>query len=157
MGYQDLAGASKQKPFSETETGTDLFLQVPFKDIVISDKKYLVKANLKASAKPDLIQEMKNESLGSGSVALGEYVKNMKHARVLDDGTVCWIEICFCPTPLNEEIPYWEKYFENISIENAQHPKHCQDSNGEMRRACFECSCTEDLEEEMLGWGKPFI
>ncbi len=119
--------------------------------------KYLVKAKIKEPSKQDLLQEIADETLGHGSVAFGEYVKNMKQARVLDDGTVCWIEICFCPTPLNEEKAYWEKFFEIISIEKAQNPKYCQDSNGEQKRACFECSCTEKLEREMAGWGEPFI
>jgi hypothetical protein len=119
--------------------------------------KYLVKAKPKESKRSELFEAIKNGTLGTGSVAFGEYVKNMTQARVLDDGTVCWIEICFCPTPLNEEMPYWEQYFDNIEIENAQDPKYCQDSNGELKRACFECSCTEDLEKKMLSWGKPFL
>jgi hypothetical protein len=119
--------------------------------------KYLVKAKVKESRKSELLEEIKNGTLGKGSVAFGEYVKNMQHARILEDGTVCWIEICFCSTPLNEEKPYWEKYFENIKIENAQDPQYCQDSNGESKRACFDCSCTQELEEKMLTWGKPFI
>jgi hypothetical protein len=119
--------------------------------------KYLVKAKVKELARPELLQEIKEGTLGTGSVAFGEYVKNMEQARVLDDGTVCWIEICFCPTPLKEEKQYWEKYFENITIVNAQNPKYCQDASGEQKRACFECSCTEELEEKMLSWGKPFI
>jgi len=119
--------------------------------------KYLVKAKLKESKQEALMQAISNGSLGTGSVAFGEYVKNMKQARLLDDGTVCWIEVCFCPAPLNDERPYWEAYFDDISIENAQDPKYCQDANGEAKRACFDCSCTEALEEEMLRWGTPFI
>lgn len=119
--------------------------------------KYIVKAKLKEGKASELFEEIRRGTLGSGSVAFGEYVNNMNQARSLDDGTVCWIEICFCQTPLNEETPYWEKYFENITVENAQNPKYCQDSNGDLKRACFECSCTEELEEKMLSWGKPFI
>jgi hypothetical protein len=119
--------------------------------------KYLVKAKVKEQERENLLKEIEDETLGKGSVAFGEYMKNMNQARVLDDGTVAWIEICFCPTPLNEEKSYWEKYFEIITIEKAQNQKYCQDSNGDQKRACFECSCTEELEEEMLGWGKPFI
>jgi hypothetical protein len=121
------------------------------------DMKYLVKGKVKEQEREKLLQEIEEKTLGKGSVAFGEYLKNMNQARVLDDGTVAWIEICFCPKPLNEEKPYWEKYFENITIENAQNPKYCQDSTGDQKRACFECSCTEELEEEMLCWGKPFI
>lgn len=119
--------------------------------------KYLVKVKLKESKASELFEEIRRGTLGTGSVAFGEYIKNMNHARMLDDGTVCWIEIRFCSIPLNEERPYWEKYFENITVENTQDPKYCQDSNGELKRACFGCSCTEELEEKMLNWGTPFI
>ncbi len=119
--------------------------------------KYLVKAKVKESVRSELLQEIEDETLGFGSVAFGEYMKNMRQARLLDDGTVCWIEICFCSIPLDEEKPYWEKYFENIIIEDAQNPKNCQDANGKQKRACFECSCTKKLEETMLSWGKSFI
>lgn len=121
------------------------------------DMKYLVKAKLRESSKPELLQVIADGTLGAGSVAFGEYVKNMQQARVLDDGTVCWLEMCFCRSPLDEEMPYWEKYFTDIQIESARDPKGCKDANGEQRMACYECSCTDALEEEMLSWGKPFI
>ncbi len=69
--------------------------------------KYLVKAKPIESKKKNL-GKISYGSLGRGSVAFGEYVKNMKHARVLEDGSICWIETCFCKTPLNEEMPYWQ-------------------------------------------------
>ena len=119
--------------------------------------KYLVKAKLKEASRQGLLQAIEDETLGTGSVAFGEYIKNMKQARVLDDGTVCWVEICFCPTPLNEERSYWEEYFDIIAIENVQNPKLCKDSNGSQKRGCFECSCTDKLEREMESWGKPFV
>ncbi|MBV8173169.1 MAG: hypothetical protein JO151_01230 [Verrucomicrobia bacterium] len=43
----------------------------------------------------------------------------MEHARLDDDGTVSWVEVCFCPTPLAEERRYWEEYFELLSIKVA--------------------------------------
>lgn len=119
--------------------------------------KYLVRGKLIESRKSVLLEEVKSGTLGTGSVAFGEYVKNMRNSRLLDDGTVCWVEICFCATPLNEEMPYWEKYFKDIKIENAQDPKYCQDANGDLKRACFDCSCTDDLEDQMQNWGRPFI
>lgn len=119
--------------------------------------KYLVKAKLKKNKESELLAEIRNNTLGAGSVAFGEYVKNMNQARVLEDGTVCWIEVCFCRTPLNEEKPCWEEYFENITVENARDPKFCQDANGELEWACLNCSCTKELEDKMLRWGKPFI
>ena len=119
--------------------------------------KYLIKAKLKQSKRTELMNDIDNGVLGDGSVAFGEYEKNMRQARLLDDGTVCWVQICFCSTPLNEETPYWEKYFEIISVENAHDPKHCHDSNGDIVRGCFDCFCTQKLEDEMRSWGTPFI
>ena len=119
--------------------------------------KYLVKANLKPSVKSELLAKIEQGSLGLGSVAFGEYVKNMRSARLLDDGTVCWIEVCFCAAPLAEEMPYWQEFFDNISVQNAQDPKYCLDSNGDDERACLQCSCTQELEEQMSGWGRPFL
>lgn len=119
--------------------------------------KYLIKAKLIPENRSALFEEIKNETLGTGSVAFGEYVKNMHQARELEDGTVCWVEVCFCATPLNEERQYWEKYFNQIVIENALDPRECRDANGDEHHACLECSCTQELDDEMLNWGKPFI
>ena len=117
--------------------------------------RYLIKAKIKQKNK--LMEAIKNETIGQGSVAFGEYLKNMKEARELDDGTICWIEVCFCDIPLDEELPYWEEYFEDIVIENAHDPKNCRDFNGKEKRACFDCKCTKKLEKEMLSWGKAFL
>lgn len=119
--------------------------------------KYLIKAKPRPDKKADLLSAIHDETLGTGSVAFGEYVKNMHQARELDNGTVCWVEVCFCQQPLNEEMPYWEEYFTAIEIEEATAPEDCMDHNGADKRACFGCDCTKELEEEMLGWGKVFI
>lgn len=119
--------------------------------------KYLVQATLKEDMASELFEEVRKGTLGTGSVAFGEYVRNMKQARVLDDGRVCWVEVCFCATPLNEERRYWEKYFDNITVEAAHTPQKCMDSNGSLNRACFACSCTEALERSLSNKGRPLI
>ena len=58
-------------------------------------------------------------SLGHGSVAGGEYLRNMMAARLAEDDTVSWVEICFCNEPLAEERPYWAEYFELLEIKDA--------------------------------------
>jgi hypothetical protein len=70
--------------------------------------RYLVQANVKAACKENLLKAIQNETLGQGSVAEGEYLRNMRDARVGDDGEVRWVEVCYCPTPLQEERSYWE-------------------------------------------------
>jgi len=119
--------------------------------------RYLVKAKVRDGKAGELHERINTETLGSGSVAFGEYVKNMHRARRTEDGTVCWVEVCFCAVPLQEERPYWEHYFENIRTENAHDPKNCQDENGKCSRACLDCRCTARLEKEMEGWGTPFF
>jgi hypothetical protein len=36
----------------------------------------------------------------------------MTAARLYDEGTARWVEICFCPSPLQQERTYWEEYME---------------------------------------------
>ena len=47
----------------------------------------------------------------------------MQQARVGDDGMAHWVETCFCATPLAEERPYWEEYFELLSVKDAHNRK----------------------------------
>jgi len=92
--------------------------------------RYLVKAKLKQGKRRDLLMAIDRKELGRGSIAGGEYLHDMTHARQLADNTVCWVEACFCPTPLEEERPYWEEYFELLRIKNAHNRQRCQDLNG---------------------------
>jgi len=95
--------------------------------------------------------------LGKGSVAGDEYLRDMQNARVLEDGTTRWVEICFCSTPLQEERSYWEEYFELTRIQDAHDRRRCRDKNGSEPWACMECDCTERLEQKLAGTGKSFL
>ena len=119
--------------------------------------RYFVKARLKPNKRDALLDAIKNKTLGFGSVAGGEYLRDMAHARQLEDGTVCWVEVCYCPTPLEEERPYWEAYFELLKIKDAHARSRCKDETGEQYWACSSCDCTQRLEEKMEGWGDLFI
>jgi len=68
--------------------------------------RYLVRARVKSGREADLLHAIENETLGQGSVAEGEYLRNMNEARLCTDQTVRWVEVCYCPTPLQEERPY---------------------------------------------------
>jgi hypothetical protein len=63
--------------------------------------RYLVKARLKAGRAQALLKAIQNATLGRGSVAGDEYLRDMQNARMLEDGTTRWVEICFCSTPLH--------------------------------------------------------
>jgi hypothetical protein len=119
--------------------------------------RYLVKARLKPGRELALACAVDERTLGQGSVAGGEYLWDMEHARLGKDGTVSWIEVCFCPTPLAEERPYWEEYFELLSVKDAHARKNCRDLNGQEPWACCECDCTKRLEQRLAQTGDPFV
>ena len=68
-----------------------------------------------------------------------------------------WVEVCYCPTPLQEERPYWEEYFELVKVQEAHDRRRCRDENGSEPWACGDCDCTARLEEKLKNTGKPFL
>jgi hypothetical protein len=119
--------------------------------------RYLVTARVKPGKEADLLRAIEDGTLGTGSVAGDEYVRNMRDARLFDDGKAKWVEICFCDVPLAEERPYWEEYFDLVRVQDAHSRKKCRDLNGEEPWACCECDCTERLEAKLAREGAPFI
>lgn len=119
--------------------------------------RYLVTARVKPGKEAALLRAIEDGTLGVGSVAGDEYLRNMQEARLCDDGHAKWIEVCFCATPLAEERPYWEEYFEFASIKDAHHRQRCRDENGSEPWACCECDCTERLEAWLNGRGRSFL
>ncbi len=119
--------------------------------------RYLVKARVKKGSEKALAKAIDDKTLGQGSIAGDEYVYDMEQARVSEDGTAHWVETCFCPTPLQEERPYWEEYFELLSVKDAHNRKNCRDWNGSEPWACTNCDCTRRLEERLRNTGKGFL
>jgi hypothetical protein len=119
--------------------------------------RYLVKARVKPGQSKPLAEAIKSGELGRGSVAGGEYLRNMRQARVDEGGVAQWVEACFCATPLDEERPYWEKYFELLSIKDAHARRSCEHENGSRPWACRTCDCTARLEARLKESGKPFL
>jgi hypothetical protein len=119
--------------------------------------RYLVRARVKPGRESDLLEAIERETLGQGSVAEGEYLRNMQDARVCADETVRWVEVCYCPTPLQEEQPYWEQYFELTRVQDAHDRRECRDANGTEPWACGECDCTARLGEKLKRNGVPFL
>lgn len=118
--------------------------------------RYLVTAQVKAGHRTALQRAIRDRSLGAGSVAGDEYLRDMAHARELPDGRVKWVETCFCSTPLAEERAYWEEYFELLAVKDAHARSRCRDANGTEPWACCECDCTERLERWLSRQGRPF-
>jgi hypothetical protein len=119
--------------------------------------RYLVTARVKSGKEQQLLRAIESGRLGRGSVAGGEYLRNMTSARLRDDGSVRWVEVCFCDVPLDEERPYWEEYFELIRVQDAHRRDQCRDLTGAEPWACGECDCTAKLERHLEGVGRPFL
>jgi hypothetical protein len=119
--------------------------------------RYLVTARVKPGKSADLETAIDEATLGAGSIAGDEYVRNMNSARSLGDGRVQWVEVCFCPTPLLEEREYWEEYFELEKVQDAHARSRCRDLNGQESWACCDCDCTARLEARLATKGRPFL
>jgi len=118
--------------------------------------RYLVTARLKENQAEPLSRAVEDGTLGQGSVAGDEYLRNMDAARVLADGRVQWVEVCFCPTPLAEEREYWEEYFTLEKVQDAHTRSRCRDLNGTEPWACVDCDCSARLEARLATKGRAF-
>jgi hypothetical protein len=119
--------------------------------------RYLVRARVKPGQERALLRAVDDGTLGSGSIAGDEYLHNMQQARRAADGTARWVEVCFCDTPLAEERPYWEKYFDLVEVKDAHARRNCRHENGAEFWACSDCDCTRALEEKLQSEGRPFL
>jgi hypothetical protein len=118
--------------------------------------RYLVTARVRPERTAALERAIDEGTLGRGSVAGGEYLRNMAEARVHDDGRVQWVEVCYCPSPLLEERAYWEEYFVLEKVQDAHARSRCRDLNDEEPWACSTCTCTRRLEARLADRGQPF-
>ena len=119
--------------------------------------RYLVKAKVKPGRDGLLLRAIEEKTLGRGSIAGDEYLYNMEQARLDESGTASWVETCFCDPPLDEERPYWEEYFELLSVKDAHSRKNCRHENGTEPWACGDCDCTVRLEEKLRTQGVLFL
>jgi hypothetical protein len=119
--------------------------------------RYLVRARVKPGLERALLEAIDRGTLGEGSVAEGEYLRNMSDARLASDDTARWVEVCYCPTPLREERPYWEQYFDLVKVQDAHDRHKCRDQNGSEPWACGDCDCTARLEKKLKDTGRSFL
>ena len=119
--------------------------------------RYLVTARVKPGHEAALKGAVDKGTLGRGSVAGGEYLRNMEGARTDDQGRVQWVEVCYCVTPLAEEREYWEEYFDLKNVQDAHARSRCRDLSGEEPWACGDCDCSARLEQRLASRGHAFL
>jgi hypothetical protein len=118
--------------------------------------RYLVTATVKPGQTEALAQAIEKETLGRGSIAGDEYLRNMDEARELEDGRVQWVEVCYCATPLAEEREYWEEFFTLVKVQDAHARSRCRDLNGTEPWSCGDCDCSAKLEARLATRGRRF-
>jgi hypothetical protein len=119
--------------------------------------RYLVQAKVRPGRQAALLHAITEQTLGRGSIAGDEYLHNMKEARLNQNHVATWVETCFCDPPLAEERPYWEEYFELLSVKDAHSRRNCRHENGTEPWACCDCDCTRRLEEKLEKVGESFL
>ena len=119
--------------------------------------RYLVTARVKPGQDTALLDAIDAETLGEGSIAGDEYLRNMSNARTDDSGRVKWVEVCYCPTPLAEEREYWEEFFDLEKVQDAHARSRCRDASGQEYWACGDCDCSARLEARLGGRGESFL
>jgi hypothetical protein len=119
--------------------------------------RYLVTAHIKGGKDLALRRAIDDETLGLGSVAGDEYLRNMAEAREYEDGRVQWVEVCYCPTPLAEEREYWTEFFHLDKVQDAHARSRCRDQNGTEPWACGDCDCSVRLEARLASRGRSFL
>src|SRR3954464_770117 len=119
--------------------------------------RYLVTARVKPGQEAALRNAIDDGTLGEGSVAGDEYLRNMESARADDSGRVKWVEVCYCATPLAEEREYWQEYFELEKVQDAHARSRCRDASGQEYWACGDCDCSARLEARLASRGEPFL
>lgn len=119
--------------------------------------RYLVKARIKPGREQALLEAVRTGVLGRGSIAGDEYEHDMRQARLATDGTARWVEVCFCATPLEEERPYWEEYFDLLEVKDAHARRNCRHENGTELWACCDCDCTLALEQKLTSQDRPLL
>ena len=119
--------------------------------------RYLVTARVREGQSDALRQAIDDRALGRGSVAGGEYLRNMADARQHENGRVQWVEVCYCPTPLEEEREYWNEYFDLEKVQDAHARSRCRDENGTEPWSCSDCDCSARLEARLATKGRPFL
>lgn len=119
--------------------------------------RYLVTARVKSGKDAALRDAIDEGTLGEGSIAGDEYLRNMENARTDESGRIKWVEVCYCPTPLAEEREYWEEYFDLEKVQDAHARSRCRDLSGQEYWACGDCDCSQKLEARLASRGESFL
>jgi len=82
---------------------------------------YVVTARFKPEIAADFYGKLTDGTIQSQKPDGKEIVASMRRAKISQDGTVRWSEVCYCPTPLqHERETVYDHFFEDIQTEEVE-------------------------------------
>ena len=118
--------------------------------------KYLVRARLKKGAE-GRVREVIDRGVvpGAPSYVADHLADCFAEAQRQEDGSVLWIETCYCERyfgeALAEEKRYIERYFELGKVKKVVAAKKCGDMNGTQPYECDGCDCDLPVRRRLTG------
>ena len=118
--------------------------------------KYLVRARIKEGAENQIRDVITTGSVpGAPSYFADHLADCFAEAQQQEDGSVLWIETCYCERyfgePLAEEMDYVTRYFELGRVKKVVAAKKCGDMTGEEPFKCDSCDCDAPLRRRLTG------
>jgi hypothetical protein len=105
--------------------------------------RYILGARVRPERRPDLLRALEDGSFGRG-FPYGDLGEVLCEGRVDANGTIRWVEVCYCReyygVAMHEELPYLEEYLTDIEVADARSPVYC-----EGYPACNDCDCTRKV------------
>jgi len=113
--------------------------------------RYLVSARVRPGRGLELLDALEHGRLSEG-FPYGDLGEVLAAGRVDDQGTIRWVEVCYCReylgVALSMELPYLEEFLTEIEIADARSPRHCKGYP-----ECDDCDCTRKVAFE----GEPVL
>jgi hypothetical protein len=118
--------------------------------------KYLVRARIKKAAENQIRDVITTGSVpGAPSYFADHLADCFAEAQRQEDGSVLWIETCYCERylgkPLAEEMDYITRYFELGRVKKVVAAKKCGDLTGNEPFKCDTCDCDLRLRRRLSG------
>jgi hypothetical protein len=118
--------------------------------------KYLIRASIKAGQEGPVREVIRRGKVpGAPSYFADHLADCFGEAQRQDDGTVLWIETCYCERyfgeALAEEKAHIERYFELGQVKKVVAAKKCGDMTGEDPFKCDGCDCDLPVRRRLTG------
>ncbi len=118
--------------------------------------KYLVQARVKEGATEQVRRVIDRGKVpGAPSYFADHLAECFAEAQRQEDGSVLWIETCYCERYLGEalaeEKQYIERYFELGKVKKVVAAKKCGDLSGTQPYECDGCDCDLPVRRRLRG------